>query len=414
VYEGIHAADADFSGVPTIDVNLVDGKYRFAMPSSDITVVATFKTDVYVIGFVNDNENFKPNVGVQLETQDGKIYTGVITVGNVSGGYSYFAFTHKLATNEEDWDTPNSCRFRVNPGNEEQNYLVAGPQMNRELPLEYVSGSMQIPAGNYMLTVDLENMTLKINGGTQLTYILEDGVEGVDYTVIDNLALTDKDDSRFFTSNGTDWITLNAGEFFADAEDYTTLLGGTISGVFCEKDRNPYLTLTVAPEVANIDVPVEPKTYSLVDEFAPQVDEVVIINRAYYNDADKALRAYRPGVDQGQSLTIDNTFSEFAFVDGQNYTVRGVINIKNPWKVPSPIGLMEYEYTYPFQNYKIYVLDVEQTPITAIDNISVEEGVKSVRYYNVAGAESTTPFNGVNIVVKEMLDGSKVTTKVVK
>ena len=72
------------------------------------------------------------------------------------------------------------------------------------------------------------------------------------------------------------------------------------------------------------------------------------------------------------------------------------------------------EYTYPFQNYKIYVLDVEQTPITAIDNISVEEGVKSVRYYNVAGAESTTPFNGVNIVVKEMLDGSKVTTKVVK
>ena len=86
-----------------------------------------------------------------------------------------------------------------------------------------------------------------------------------------------------------------------------------------------------------------------------------------------------------------------------------------PWAVPNPnpIGLLDYDY--PFQNYKLLVLDVTETnPITAIDGIAVEEGVKSVRYYNVAGAESTTPFNGVNIVVKEMLDGSKVTTKVIK
>jgi hypothetical protein len=42
------------------------------------------------------------------------------------------------------------------------------------------------------------------------------------------------------------------------------------------------------------------------------------------------------------------------------------------------------------------------------------ENVKSVRFYNAAGVESATPFNGVNIVVCEMTDGSKSVIKVVK
>ena len=37
-----------------------------------------------------------------------------------------------------------------------------------------------------------------------------------------------------------------------------------------------------------------------------------------------------------------------------------------------------------------------------------------VPYYNIADIESSTPFQGVNIVVREMNDGSKVATKIVK
>ena len=41
-------------------------------------------------------------------------------------------------------------------------------------------------------------------------------------------------------------------------------------------------------------------------------------------------------------------------------------------------------------------------------------GVKNVRYYNMAGMQSSKPFSGVNIVVTELNDGTTHTTKVVK
>lgn len=58
------------------------------------------------------------------------------------------------------------------------------------------------------------------------------------------------------------------------------------------------------------------------------------------------------------------------------------------------------------------VMVVEKTA-TGITDINMSN-VKSVRYYNVAGVESATPFKGVNIVVREMTDGTISTTKVVK
>ena len=161
---------------------------------------------------------------------------------------------------------------------------------------------------------------------------------------------------------------------------------------------------------------VEPQNYLLADVFSPKVDEVVIVKEAYYQARDNALRAYSPGGHQGQSLTVDTSLFDFSFVDGHRYTVRGVVNIKEPWPAEQPIGAApkDYDFEYPFQNYKLLVLDAQDHGIpTSIDGIYAEPGVKSVRYYNVAGAESTTPFNGVNIIVKEMNDGSKVTTKAI-
>lgn len=94
------------------------------------------------------------------------------------------------------------------------------------------------------------------------------------------------------------------------------------------------------------------------------------------------------------------------------FTVTGVINIKEPWATTGGKGLMDYDYA--FQNYKLLVTDVIEEPIpTAINGIFLEEGVKSVRYYNAAGVESNVPFNGLNIIVKEMNDGTKVTTKAI-
>ena len=69
-------------------------------------------------------------------------------------------------------------------------------------------------------------------------------------------------------------------------------------------------------------------------------------------------------------------------------------------------------FTMPEGNVSIEATFEQETP-TGIENLSMEN-VKSVRFYNAAGVESTTPFNGVNIVVREMTDGSKSVIKVVK
>ena len=384
--------------------------------TGEITVNVEGQADVYVYGDINGN-TFVPNQGVKMTSEDGKIYTATVTIPDVENGYGFFAFTHKLSTDAADWATANAYRFLAQSNG---NFLVNGTTMNVELPMAYNStNSMQIPAGDYTLTVDMENMKLTIAGGTQLSYILASGVEGVDYTVINDLAVVENHEGtqQFFTSDGSDnWITIKGGNFFADASLMDAFKGGYVSGVFSEKNWNPYLTLSVAPTEGEDVAEVEPKTYMLSDQengFAPKVDEVIVVSKAYYKESDNALRAYSPGSGaQGKSLTVDTSLYNYDFKDGYRYNVTGVINIKEPWATTS--GINPLDYNYPFQNYKLLVLEVEElAPPTAIDGIIVEEGVKSVRYYNVAGAESTVPFNGVNIIVKEMNDGTRVTTKAI-
>jgi len=51
---------------------------------------------------------------------------------------------------------------------------------------------------------------------------------------------------------------------------------------------------------------------------------------------------------------------------------------------------------------------------TAISVVDAAKTLESVRYYNLAGVESATPHDGVNIEVKKYSDGTKVTSKVVR
>lgn len=63
--------------------------------------------------------------------------------------------------------------------------------------------------------------------------------------------------------------------------------------------------------------------------------------------------------------------------------------------------------------YMVYPLDLDEgiDPATAIESIVTGKAVKSVKFYNVAGIESATPFQGINIVVTEYTDGTRTTTK---
>ena len=52
--------------------------------------------------------------------------------------------------------------------------------------------------------------------------------------------------------------------------------------------------------------------------------------------------------------------------------------------------------------------------VTGVADIYGTKTISSVKYYNVAGMESATPFNGVNIVVTNYSDGSQSASKLVK
>ncbi|MBR5087304.1 MAG: chitobiase/beta-hexosaminidase C-terminal domain-containing protein [Muribaculaceae bacterium] len=392
--------------------NIKPGTYTLTVTldpaTGEVNATLDGQVDVYVFGEINGND-FTPNEGVKMNTEDGKIYTATVNITDTENGYSFFAFTNKLGADANDWSTVNAYRFMAQSNG---NFLVNGATMNVELNMAYNGdNSMQIPVGEYTLTVDMENMKLTIVGGTQLSYILADGYEGIDYTIINDLYIVDKAEmtGQFFVSDGNDnWVAINAGDFFNG--DMVSLKGGFVSGTIAGKNLNPYFTLSAAPVEGEDVEPVEPAVYSLANPFSPKVNEVVIVSKAYYKASEGNLRAYAPGGHQGQSLTVDTSFGDFEFVDGQRYTVQGVINIKESWN--DRAGMKDYDY--PFQNYTIKPTSVteESTP-TAINGIFLEEGVKSVRFYNAAGVESNVPFQGVNIVVKEMNDGSKVTTKVI-
>ena len=90
--------------------------------------------------------------------------------------------------------------------------------------------------------------------------------------------------------------------------------------------------------------------------------------------------------------------ANFRVVDAGEYT----LTVKEAAVVPGGKGVQE-----PL------VMIVTKNAPQAIETIG-SENVSAVRYYNLQGVESATPFEGVNIVVRMMNDGTKSVSKMVK
>ncbi len=101
-----------------------------------------------------------------------------------------------------------------------------------------------------------------------------------------------------------------------------------------------------------------------------------------------------------------NIRTDVSITDGYGYNFKAIIR-----KTAS--GLRDVNGG----NYEVYPLDLDEgiDPATAIESITAGNGeVKSVKYVNVAGMVSDTPFQGVNIVVTEYTDGTRTATKMLK
>lgn len=68
--------------------------------------------------------------------------------------------------------------------------------------------------------------------------------------------------------------------------------------------------------------------------------------------------------------------------------------------------------------YTVYPILLNEDFATAIETINADKAsgmrtLKCTRYYNMMGVESSTPFQGVNIIVKEYTDGSRESSKMI-
>lgn len=165
------AVIADKKGVYTLNVTYNPENNEVL---GTLTLVEEIFETVYILGNVNSND-WATNLGVEMETTDGKIYTKdvyvivtefapAVKLADNDEGYGFFAFTTKLMDGAEDWDGIAPYRFgAVSNGD----FVVNEDMFGQELSLTADNGqAFKIPEGYYQLTVDLENMKLTIDGNT--------------------------------------------------------------------------------------------------------------------------------------------------------------------------------------------------------------------------------------------------------
>ncbi|MBR7012408.1 MAG: hypothetical protein IKI10_05905 [Muribaculaceae bacterium] len=187
--------------------------------------------DVYILGEVNDNGGWFPNIGVQM-TRDAEnnVYTATITTAGENEGYSYFSFTKKIAENNWEnggWDEIAGDRF----GATVNDFEITEALLGQELDLINVANAFKIGAGKWNLTLNVDDMTLVITkaAGYERGDVNMDGTVDVnDVTrLIDvNLGKVVEYDAAAADCN------IDGGDGSIDINDITALIARVLSGAW--------------------------------------------------------------------------------------------------------------------------------------------------------------------------------------
>lgn len=176
---------------------------------------------------------------------------------------------------------------------------------------------------------------------------------------------------------------------------------------------------------------IEPNIYFFV---TPKPQEYAEISWAVYAGNDKFYVPKRGYVDEkNQWMNEGNLDGYFpvqwdlmekpSLVENQVYRLNAIIRLAvDEPSASEPSGVMMrddqqaykvYEGTVP---YVVSPIDLSTDGIiTAVTDINATtKTVRQVRYYNLAGIESSEPFDGINVVVTTYTDGSKSTAKILK
>ena len=228
----------DEAGIYTIEITY-DPE---AADSLKITCVITktgeiepqhYTGDVYILGDVNDNGGWFTNKGVKMTRDDENyLYTATITTTGeayvdpeTNIGYSYFSFTKQLVDSAADWEGIAPYRFgAVSDGD----FWVTDETLGIDIALVNNGATFKIPAGEWNLTLSVDNMTLQIEKA-ESDFIRGDVDKDGFVKISDVTALI-----NYLLSGNAEGIDLRAADCDQDTfiriNDVTTLINYLLSG----------------------------------------------------------------------------------------------------------------------------------------------------------------------------------------
>lgn len=246
------------------------------------------------------------------------------------------------------------------------------------------------------------------------------------YTVVEQNLDINKSEKDFAQNN---WIEV----VFPSEQDFTNKYVKNLTGTYSCENGNPKLTLTVAVDEEN-DVVTEVPSSGSAYELNPYMAVNFAGNQTYTNNGETQTFFFSQPKAQEYAQILwavyagNNQFNMPTDTDDNYYGFTGSFTINPEYNSYSTSGLTPGD-SYNFkavirkaeaggskagETYEVYPTDLNPDVPTAINGVVVNGVVKSVKYVNVAGMISDTPFQGVNIVVTEYTDGSRTTTKMLR
>lgn len=268
-----------------------------------------------------------------------------------------------------------------------------------------------------VLTVEQKNYR-KFNAYPAVTipWLLANGVEGGEYGIADPVAVVAEAGIGSFVQDAA------RTPLKVKADGKLNVAGcpaESLMGTYNVVNGNPCLTTSdnmAAPEEDQTVTAAVKKTTLDNVLFNPEANEVVEF-AGYMRTSDNTVCAYKGPGDQGQCITIDWSALPAGTdipTDGSMFIVTGPVQQKMIWadaeKTP---GMTGKEGPGAWKNYILYPVSVNTNLPTGVTNVYAKT-VAGVKYVNVAGMESNTPFDGVNIMVTTYTDGTQSAVKIIK
>lgn len=261
-----------------------------------------------------------------------------------------------------------------------------------------------------------EDMETSVYPAVTLPWLIANGTDGAEYGIADPVAVLfettlgafvqDADHTPMRVVTDKEWGVLGCA-----AE--------TMMGVYSVENGNPCLTtfkgMPTPKEDSSIEPAVKQTTLNNV-LFAPEANEVVAFG-GYMRASDNAVCAYPGPGDQGQCITLNwSALMARAGVptDGSYFQLVGPVLQKMVWEEAEETqGMTGKDGPGAWKNYVVYPVEINTDVPTGVNDVNAKT-VAGVKYVNAAGVESSTPFDGINIVVTSYTDGTMSAVKVVK